>query len=46
MAIPTQQTISNGATANDGTGDSLRDAADKINDNFAQLWETICGWFC
>ena len=40
MAIPTQQTISNGAMANDGTGDSLRDAADKINNNFAALWQT------
>ena len=39
MAIPTQQTISNGATANDGTGDSLRDAADKINNNFSSLWQ-------
>ena len=39
MAIPTQQTISNGAAANDGTGDSLRDAADKINNNFAELWQ-------
>ena len=37
--IPTQQTISNGATANDGTGDSLRDAADKINNNFSSLWQ-------
>ena len=35
--IPTQQTISNGAMANDGTGDSLRDAADKINNNFLAL---------
>jgi len=40
MAIPTQQTISNGAMANDGTGDSLRDAADKINNNFASLWQS------
>jgi len=39
MAIPTQQTISNGAAANDGTGDSLRDAADKINNNFTELWQ-------
>ena len=39
MAIPTQQTISNGAMANDGTGDSLRDAATKINSNFTNLWE-------
>jgi len=39
MAIPTQQTISKGSTANDGTGDSLRDAADKINNNFSRLWQ-------
>ena len=39
MAIPTQQTISKGSVANDGTGDSLRDAADKINNNFANLWQ-------
>ena len=38
--IPTQQTISNGAMANDGTGDSLRDAADKINNNFQSLWQS------
>ena len=37
--IPTQQTISNGVMANDGTGDSLRDAADKINNNFTELWQ-------
>ena len=40
MAIPTQQIISNGAMANDGTGDSLRDAADKINNNFESLWQS------
>jgi len=40
MTIPTQKTISKGSTANDGTGDSLRDAADKINDNFYELWQS------
>jgi hypothetical protein len=28
------QTINTGASANDGTGDPLRTAMDKINDNF------------
>jgi hypothetical protein len=31
------QTINIGATANDGTGDSIRDAFDKVNDNFAEV---------
>jgi len=31
------QTINTGASANDGTGDPLRTAMDKINDNFALL---------
>lgn len=35
---PPRQVIQNGKFANDGTGDTLRDAADKINDNFKQLW--------
>ena len=38
--IPTQITIANGAQANDGTGDSLRDAATKINTNFTNLWQS------
>jgi hypothetical protein len=29
------QTINIGTTVNDGTGDTLRDGGDKINDNFA-----------
>jgi hypothetical protein len=33
-----QQTISIGTTANDGTGDTLRDAFDKANDNFTELY--------
>jgi len=33
-----QQTINIGTTANDGTGDGLRDAMDKTNDNFIELY--------
>lgn len=33
-----QQTIGLGASANDGTGDSLRVAGDKINDNFLEVY--------
>ena len=33
-----QQTINIGAVANDGTGDPLRTAFDKINDNFTELY--------
>ena len=32
-----QQTISIGTTANDGTGDPLRTAFNKINSNFTEL---------
>ena len=32
------QTINIGATANDGTGDQLRDAFDKVNDNFLEVY--------
>ena len=35
-----RQTINIGTTANDGTGDPLRTAFDKINDNFAELYGT------
>jgi len=35
---PTQQVINNGTVANDGTGDTLRDATTKINDNFTRLY--------
>lgn len=38
-----RQNISRGASANDGTGDSLRDAAAKINENFAELYEHLSG---
>ena len=33
-----QQTINIGSSANDGTGDPLRTAFDKINDNFNELY--------
>tara|TARA_R110000823_G_scaffold220539_2_gene349196 strand:+ start:4378 stop:4641 length:264 start_codon:yes stop_codon:yes gene_type:complete len=35
-----QQSINIGSTANDGTGDTLRDGGDKINDNFTELYTT------
>ena len=38
---PTRQVLQRGIYANDGTGDTLRDAAQKINDNFTQLWEDL-----
>ncbi len=34
-----KQTIGIGAAANDGTGDTLRDAMDKVNDNFDELYD-------
>ena len=33
-----KQTINIGTTANDGTGDALRDGADKVNDNFNEIY--------
>ena len=33
-----KQSINLGSTANDGTGDPLRTAFDKINDNFDELY--------
>jgi hypothetical protein len=41
MTTPTQQVIQRGSFANDGTGDTLRDAALKINDNFTYLWDEV-----
>lgn len=38
MSNPTQQTIDIGAVANDGTGESLRDAFNAVNNNFANVW--------
>jgi hypothetical protein len=35
-----KQTINLGSSANDGTGDPLRTAFDKINDNFDELYST------
>jgi len=34
-----KQTIGIGAAPNDGTGDTLRDAMDKVNDNFTELYD-------
>ena len=34
-----KQTINIGAVANDGTGDQLRTAFDKVNDNFTELYD-------
>ena len=41
MTTPTQQILQRGSYANDGTGDTLRDAGQKINDNFTYLWEEV-----
>jgi len=38
-----QQTINIGATANDGTGDQLRTAFDKVNDNFNEVYTELGG---
>ena len=38
-----KQTINIGTTANDGTGDQLRSAFDKINDNFTELYTDDAG---
>jgi hypothetical protein len=38
-----RQTLNRGTTANDGTGDTLRVAAQKINENFSELYLTIGG---
>lgn len=37
----TRQIVSLGATANDGTGDTLRTGGQKINDNFAELYTLL-----
>jgi hypothetical protein len=36
-----KQTINIGTIANDGTGDTLRDGADKINDNTNELYNLL-----
>ena len=38
-----RQNINKGTTANDGTGDTLRIAAGKINDNFGELYQLLGG---
>ena len=38
-----QQTINVGSTANDGTGDKLRDAFVKVNSNFTELYNDDAG---
>ena len=35
------QAIGIGSTANDGTGDTLRIGADKVNDNFVELYTKL-----
>lgn len=37
------QAVDIGAAPNDGTGDPLRDAFDKINDNFTELYSALAG---
>jgi hypothetical protein len=38
-----RENINNGTSANDGSGDSLRNAATKINNNFRELYQAIGG---
>jgi|APSaa5957512576_1039674.scaffolds.fasta_scaffold07983_2 hypothetical protein len=38
-----QQLVNIGASANDGTGDQLRTAFDKINDNFVEVYDELGG---
>ena len=35
-----KQVIGIGTTANDGTGDQVRVAFDKVNDNFTELYDS------
>ena len=37
----TRQNIFTGTTANDGTGDTLRSAGTKINQNFSEIYEFL-----
>ena len=39
----TRQTLSTGSAANDGTGDTLRQASQKINENFVELYQALGG---
>ena len=43
MSDPTRQIIQTGSQANDGTGDTLREAGNKINNNFSALWLSVYG---
>ena len=36
-----KQTISRGSSANDGTGDNLREGANKVNLNFNEIYTAI-----
>ena len=36
-----QSTINVGSSANDGTGDTLRSAMQKVNSNFTELYNTL-----
>lgn len=36
-----KQIINRGSNANDGTGDSLRDGAEKLNDNFSEIYSVL-----
>jgi hypothetical protein len=40
----TRQNISTGTTANDGTGDTLRSAGQKINENFAEVYQELSAY--
>lgn len=39
----TRQNIANGTYANDGSGDTLRQASQKINENFVELYQKLGG---
>ena len=41
MTIPTRLIVQTGSFANDGTGDTLRDAGSKINNNFEAIWQSF-----
>jgi predicted NAD/FAD-binding protein len=38
-----RQNLNTGSTANDGTGDTLRTAGTKINENFIELYSQLGG---
>ena len=41
MATTYPKTIGNGSTPNDATGDTIRDAFGKVNDNFTDVYSQI-----